>query len=414
MTLYSGATRNKFIGGIMKKTAILVLTLCVAMFIGSAAIPGIVASAAIDPEDPIDAVFLQAYEEMAGENYTGDLDADISRTPLYDIELNPLGALYIFSLYGETGYATVVYFEGAYILTEMFFGSEYPYPFNEGDMNIYVRPMTYLVYNDGYFDPETGLEISSDFLESLAEDAYFGFDAAVYVSTETIHYRTRTGYSFEFVTTPPHLTEVMYCPNACVPIASANIIQYYDRYFPDLIPNYAPGGYLNNTNQYVYFGPSAETDALVSTLYSLMGTDSEGTSYLMFALGFTSYLFFEKNMVVNYTDCKNSDGTFNYSTAKQCLENNIPLIVFTTGTNVDWLNLDETYYNHITHFTSTYNHAMAVFGFKEIYYTFLDGTSRFDKYLSVASGMMSIGRGYLNLADTSNIYAALGIEITEQ
>ena len=245
----------------MKKVLILTLIVCFAVSLGAAAIPLTAASAAEASADPLDAAFDEAFLTFAGENYGGPLDTEIIRTPLYDIGLNALGALYSFSLYGEEGYAAVVESgRGGYEVAEMFFSGEQPYPFLPGDMNVFVRPLVYLVYNGGnYYTADTREAVDAETVAALAENAYFGSDSVLNVTSQTVSYVDKTDNEYTLAARFPNIVEVAGYSYACACIAGANIIQYYDRYSANLIAGYTPGMAIGPRYMYSLPGSARRT-----------------------------------------------------------------------------------------------------------------------------------------------------------
>lgn len=393
----------------MKKSAVLTLIVCVALALCASVIPAATASAAEPETDPTDVAFAEAFGTLAGETYAAPVDAVCDRTPLYDIDLKPLGALYTFELYGEKGYAAVVNVEAdIYEVTEMFFGAEAPYPFNEGDLNVYVRPMSYLVYNDGYLNAETGAEISAETIAALRDEAFYGSDGTLSSTHETIYYTDKSQNTHSLATRNPSIVELPAYSYECVCVAGANVIQYYDRNYPNLIANYTPGMGLGT--RYMYATPGSQTTALVGQLYSAMGTNTtgSGTTVSQFRNGMTSYVT-GAGYSISYTSLM-SGTSFNYQAAKTQLESSRPLVIFTEAVDVTVISTGSGS-DSVTDYHGAGRHAMAVFGYNEITYTMSDGSVRNVNYLLVAPGLESISAGYYNVS-TGGIEDALAIVIS--
>ncbi len=193
---------------------------------------------------------------------------------------------------------------------------------------------------------------------------------------------------------------------SCVPKAAACIIGYYDRYFPNLYPNFEPGkeyygvySYTSVTNSYV----TAEVNQLAAD----MGTTSptEGVTVNEFKTGFQEFCS-RKSLTATYTSCM-SNGSFNFNTAKTQLEQNKPLIIFMSEYNIATL-ISSSNLDTIDMYTSTVPHAMAAFGYISITYTLSNGQTRIDNYLQVSTGEPSQTSALLNLnyyIDIDNAYA---------
>lgn len=393
----------------MKKVLILTLIVCFAVSLGAAAIPLTAASAAEASADPLDAAFYEAFLTFAGENYGGPLDTEIIRTPLYDIGLNALGALYSFSLYGEEGYAAVVESgRGGYEVAEMFFSGEQPYPFLPGDMNVFVRPLVYLVYNGGnYYTADTREAVDAETVAALAENAYFGSDSVLNFTSQTVSYVDKTDNEYTLAARFPNIVEVAGYSYACACIAGANIIQYYDRYSANLIAGYTPGMAIGP--RYMYSLPGSATDAVVGQLYTDMGTDpsAQGTTVPQFRTGLSTYVT-RAGYSVTYTSCM-SGTSLSYSAAKNQLDLGRPIALFTFGIEVATLTEGDGA-DYLNIYTSSANHAMTAFGYRDITYTLSGSATSTVNYLVVASGLNAVGKGYLN-ANTADLYEALAVNI---
>lgn len=187
----------------------------------------------------------------------------------------------------------------------------------------------------------------------------------------------------------------------------ANIIQFYDRYCTELIPNYTPGRPIGTL--YRYNAPSNETASVVNILAQKMGTTSIGTSIDQFEEGMKKYCQ-EKGYTFAYTSCINNK-QFDYSVAKQQLKSNRPIALFVEPYTIETIEESENYDN-IGHGFMSGTHSMAVFGYLDITYTLTNGQKRTDSYLQVATGNSSIKNGYCKLSNNTTIDEALSISIT--
>jgi len=101
-------------------------------------------------------------------------------------------------------------------------------------------------------------------------DSYIGKS-----ETETINYATKNIVSYNRVniTFPECYNTNDNLENACANVAGANIINYYDRFFDDFIPDYVSGRIVKDN--YVYYPMRIDINkkqTVINTLYTYMRT----------------------------------------------------------------------------------------------------------------------------------------------
>ena len=353
-----------------------------------------------------DKVFAATMNSLIDESDVENGKIISMRKPLYDISVKPLGCVYEFSLKDSEGYAIVINTDGNYVVQEVMPDAVSPYADCEGQC-IYVGNMTYLEYSDGvYTDAESGTVIPDEIVDYLAEDALYG-DGGITTGGITINipYKSRTQNDFWMaVMTPDYHTSPYVSSCAC--IAGANVVGYFDRYCPNLIPNFEPG--YEYMGYYFYYGEMNEITPVVTQLYSDMGTTaSAGTTTAQFLSGMTKYAN-RAGYNFSYSSCM-SGSSFNYSAAKNGMHSNRPVVLFLTGYNVaDIGPLDG--YDSIAYILSAANHAMVGFGYYEINYTYDSGAQETFNYIYVASGI-SMATGYFNINYNTKINDAYAVSI---
>ena len=361
--------------------------------------------------DECDVVFLENIKKLSEENYTGELTITATKEYVFDMNLKPMGFVYTFYVNNEEGYAIVINTSGTFELQELFFHSTNPYDGLEDNVNrIYVKNMVYLWNSNGHFGV-VGAEIflTDAQLTSLRGIALYADGGTLTSSSETIYYTSKTENKFENAKRHPGITHISGYSNTCAPVAGANIVQFWDRYKTNLIANYTPGSTVGS--YYLYKNPSSETSSVLIQLYSDMGTNSNGngTTITQFKSGLVTYCA-RVNYTVTYTSLM-SNNTFSYTSAKQYLAAGIPVVIFLYGFNVveiDSLdNADAVYY-----LLSDAAHVMSGFGYNEITYSLSNGTTRVDKYISVAAGLVAKQRGYLNVESNLQIDDAYAITVS--
>lgn len=196
-------------------------------------------------------------------------------------------------------------------------------------------------------------------------------------------------------------------PNSCGAVAGAEIVAYYDKYFPNLIPDWdsyfpATGKYRSQNSTYVA--------PLMRDLYTRMRTnvDDVGVSRTDCLNGLTSYVN-SKGYQVSYQSVM-SGNTLNFEQCKTAIANNKVIILFTAPTSVYDLSTDT---DHDTLFPINISgaHIMVIFGYCEVTYYNNGAMFRNDKYLYVAVGKTGYSSMLYKANDTAT-QAAYVVNIT--
>ncbi len=388
----------------MKKVLCFVCTLIVLVSLG-----GTVTVKAEGVEDECDTVFRNAMEEIVSEE---DITIDtikVKREPIYDISLVQLGFIYLMNYNDKEGFALVINTQYSYNVTEFYLEAKNPYEDYHG-MNVYVDVLLYLVYiNDCYVEVETGNVLKSRDIEILGEKAFSSTISSFMTGYETVYHIDKNVNKFELTKRhPAYYPTGENISNACTPAAGANIIGYWTRYYPELVPGFVPGSI--QLGQYLYKEWAEEADKLVETLYFEMGTNTEapGTTVAAFRSGMNSFVA-KTGRQIDYVSC-NAGGNFNYSFAKQKVEEGIPLILFIDGFRIDEF-YDMTNQTSLSYMIAESAHAMAGFGYNVTTYTLSNGTRRVDSYIKVATGLVSKPKGYYNINYNTIIDECYAIKI---
>lgn len=356
--------------------------------------------------DEADLVFMETVQDVLAENYEEScLDIVSNKDLVYDINLKELGLIYRFTIEGQDGYVIIINRFGYFEAVEIFFDAISPYNLDDA-YRIFVCPLTYITYSNGdYMYCESREIIDEESLEDLRQKAYGANDFTFTYSTDSISFVARNESGYELAKRLPSNTEVPNLKNDCVPVAGANIIQFWDRYATDLIPNFTPGAGTNSS--YLYKESNLKMEEVITTLYNDMKTSSTGTTIDKFKNGMTAYT---KRHGYNITFTSVMDGSrFNYDIAKQIFLLDHPMVLFVdccAAVNIDsFPNVDNLDIMHING-----AHAMAAFGYKEIQYNLTNG-SRTDYYLRVATGITQRPKGYLSVNNVDSIDDAYGVVI---
>ncbi len=170
--------------------------------------------------------------------------------------------------------------------------------------------------------------------------------------------------------------------NACGAVAGSEIVAFYDKYYPNMIPNWT--SYYTASGKY-RIQDSVYVPALTRELYTLMRTnvDDVGVSRTDFLNGLTSYIN-GKGYQVNYQSVK-SGKTIDFAQCRNAIDNNKVIALFALPTTVYQLSEES---NRDTYAGININsaHIMVVFGYVQIEYYNNSGLFRTDTYLYAAMG----------------------------
>ena len=191
--------------------------------------------------------------------------------------------------------------------------------------------------------------------------------------------------------------------NTCAVSAGGNILTYYDRLYPDLIPNYQPSYLLGVFN---YGSQNAGIIAMLNELYTRMGTDDEGTTVPGFKNGMTSYAK-SSGRSISFEQVTGSYHNTNIDKVKTALkQENVAAIFLSNYTVTNWsfLNLYDKH-SEINYNVFTGNHVMVVYGYRDIFYYNSDGSSAGrDTFFYVGTGdKVILERGLVNICSFTQV-----------
>ena len=396
----------------MKKVLSLIVTLVVMMCAVSTA--SITFAHADAMEDECDRIFFETLNEIVEKEGIVTTRNTVTKELVYDLKLNPLGYIYYIDLEESDGFALAVNTDGIYTITEIYLDAEDPYAGYDGQ-KIYISLMFYAVWDgENFIETSKGLVIDPEDEIFGDENVFYGgddYDYGLTTKYEIVYYTNRIKNDYNLALNHPAYLPVG-LTNGCVPTAGANIIGYYTRFYPELIPGFEPGAVFADLYYFYYEFPNG-IDPVLQTLNDYMGTNVGrlGTSIDGFKKGMTKYCN-EKGRSISYNSCMKS-GKFNYDLAKQKLESGEPSVVFVNSFSV----VTATHNNSEEKFEEWYcllasvPHAMAGFGYSEVTYTLSDGSTRRENYISVATGLPQYSTGYFNVNDISVIDDYYSIDI---
>ena len=202
--------------------------------------------------------------------------------------------------------------------------------------------------------------------------------------------------------------------NYCAPATGTNVIGYYDRYYPNLIPNFEPG--MMNGDDYWYFPDMrfAPVVQVFEDLYDLMHTNegSIGTSGNDFKNGLKEYVQ-DRGYSLNYGSFYQNSTNVNLTTLQNMVNSNKVGVLLCSTYNYIYAINNREGYTFISKVESSRAHMMMVYGYYTVDY-YKDGeVFRTDTYLQVSSGYSSGDQGYVLMGDDSlTIQEALIVNIS--
>lgn len=212
------------------------------------------------------------------------------------------------------------------------------------------------------------------------------------------------------VTTPgkcPYYYHFSDMPNSCGAVAGAEIVAYYDKYFPNLIPDW--DSYFPSTGKYRSQN-STYVEPMMRDLYTRMRTnvDDVGVSQTDCLNGLTSYVN-SKGYQVSYQSVM-SGSTLNFEQCKTAIANNKVIILFAAPTSVYDLSVGNDH-DTLIPINISGAHIMVLYGYCETIYYNNGVQFRHDKYFYVAMGMAGYTSKLYKVNDTAT-QAAYVVNIT--
>lgn len=250
------------------------------------------------------------------------------------------------------------------------------------------------------------------FADGIDESHYFGI-STIYTMTETFSYSTKTTESYFINTSVPAYYDTANRDYTCAPVAGANIIGFYDRYFPDLVPDIATG-YARGTryNYYAMARYETQLQSLVDDLVTRMGTDSDGTNKSGFVTGLSSYVA-SRNLSVTFTDITQEVTNAYVLDLEQAiaqLNSGNPIAFFTSGVNFTTFT-DTGSSVSMTIKSANDNHIFVAYGYQKVVYYDASGNI-VRKYISFSTSSGENGlTGYYVLNNNMIVKSALAVHI---
>lgn len=177
----------------------------------------------------------------------------------------------------------------------------------------------------------------------------------------------------------------------------ANVIGYYDRLVPDLIPDYDAAITIGTT--YTYKSQNSTIVSLMTNLYTFIGVNATtGATVSKFKYGLRGYC---ASTGTNVTFAGVMSGsTLDYGKAAQIFLAEKPVVLFVQGFQFATINSEENADTYKT-YTGNGSHAVVAFELREIVYTLANGSTTTNRLVKIATGYRDVAKAYLNLSSTA-------------
>lgn len=210
----------------------------------------------------------------------------------------------------------------------------------------------------------------------------------------------------------PSMMNLQSLPNACAAVTGYSIVTFYDRYYPELIPNCEPGLIVASGN-YVYYPDRnlPATRAVFSSLHTLMGS-ADGTTSAEFRNGLDDYAE-SVGRNATYQSMYSTSKMVNLSTLENAVNQNKVGVIMCSEYNFVGNIVPVAEENRVAVYkdNSSVGHMMMVYGYRVLEY-YADGALfRTDTFLYVTSSYSSGEKGYILLNDDLDIDEAYVVTI---
>ena len=240
-----------------------------------------------------------------------------------------------------------------------------------------------------------------------ADNVRFCGYAEFVTKSETINYSRKETTEYKIKSEVPDYYRPAGTNTSCANIAGAVVIGYYDRFCEELIPGFK--AYYQIGAGIMYNSGGTYAEQLISTLYTLMGTDvgGAGTTFNGFHAGMQSYVNGQ-----GYTYITEDMGSIDFNKYKTAVEANKPVAIFLSTFSFQINGSDDGTTEIIKYNYCTSGHVVVGYGYVvDTYYDASNKVVATRTYLKVASGLLTYRMAYLCLDGKSNVSRATAITI---
>lgn len=228
-------------------------------------------------------------------------------------------------------------------------------------------------------------------------------------TTRTVNYETVDEDTYE---NPYEAPVFKYSAlGACAVDSGGNALVYYDRIYNDLVPDYQ---HRYVWGKFTYGTQNEGVNNMFASLYSLMGTNDQGTTIPGFKSGLNSYVT-GRSRTLTFTDATGTHYGTNIDFLKQQLSQEKMAVVFLNNFAITTFGGLERYngYDEIDYYTYSGYHSVLVYGYRDIYYYDASGSViERDTYLMASTGFVGAELSYIYIDDYGTVDDAYIVSIT--
>ncbi len=232
--------------------------------------------------------------------------------------------------------------------------------------------------------------------EQPAETRYTDAQTIATLADEKIYYTSREISERNTDGGAPNYTNSTGMLNGCGAVAGAEVVGFYDKYYPELIPDwdstYSNGKYRIQESTYV--------KQVLEQMYDLMhiNVGGDGVTEADFKSGLQTY-FTNHGRTLSYRKVGDKN-SLDYNACVDAINNNKIIVLLTLTGNIYDIG-EHDGYNTIIEINVTSNHIMTANGYLQIKYYNETGWFRTETFLRVSSGFIGCQTAYYKLNSTN-------------
>ena len=226
------------------------------------------------------------------------------------------------------------------------------------------------------------------------------------IANQEIYYTSRDTLIKETAGGCPTYCAVTGLSNACGAVAGAEIVAFYDKYFPDMIANWV--SYYEATGMY-RVAKAQYVNPVMYELNDLMeiNVGGDGVTEAGFKSGLKQYAS-NRGYSLTYTSAA-TNKKINYGTCVNAIDNNKVIVLFTRAGDVYDVAVSDGH-DTVIPYTITGNHVMVAYGYVELKYYTNSTLTHTETFLTVATGFNDPSIMYFKI-NATNLEAAYVINV---
>lgn len=221
------------------------------------------------------------------------------------------------------------------------------------------------------------------------------------------------GENYRVAQAPSYGSDNQSVQNYCAVSAGRNIVVYYDRAFPDLIPGFEPG--VSAGGQYIYLPDLGyeETEEVFDILYDEMKTNvgGAGTSGTNFKNGLKTYAQ-DRGYSLSYSSFYEDRENVDLAAFEDAIDAGKVGVLLLTKYNFIYSIDHGSGSTYLDRWISDIAHIMMVYGYITVRYYDNGSLIGTDTFLQASSGFNTADQGYIRMDDYLQIEEALIVNVS--